>query len=833
MAAIRLFGHISQHDYERIRYSFKQNIRLMSVYRVHKKLAKLSGINPVTVDCCNNVCHAFTGRYADEQLCSTCDHPRFDSKNKPYKVFEYLPTTPRFQGYFNNPAMVQAMNFRHEYKLEPGRIDEYFDSTNYADLRDTDIVVEGVNLGIKYLRRRRDIAYMVMLDGVGLFEQPTDQKSSCWPIMGQNLNLPASQRTKLRNLIPLGVIPGPNQPKDFDSFLLPFVEEALDQARGVETYDVTTGKSFTLRAHPVIITGDMQAIKHVTQMKGPNGKSPCRACEIGGVYHTCRRSYYVPLTNPTDKPDAIPDDRRDPNAKPGEHTGFDPLNLPLRTMRRINKQLDKIDAATTKTSRDNLRTKFGLTGDDSILDRIPSIKRPDSYPHEFLHLFLLNHGKELFLLWAGKLAGLEKFEEPLEFVLATDALVAIGNETKDATKWFPARFTRAMPNIYTATDTLCGESWCTWLVHIGPAVLRGRLAKKYYDHYLELVAILQCLLSVTNTRARIEQLKIDVAHYVNGFEQLYYQYKYERLFLCKLTLHAILHVPDEVIRCGPVWVYWSFSMERYCREVTFCAKSKVLPYTAISKHVLQLSQNDMPVGESAVSKMEQIYPGYKSHILRFPRLREFLLNKHVRQRLAAYFRTNQPAHSFTEWYKFLPKRCERWGKLRIADGGDYIRAAVACNPTSVYGKRDSSFIRFSYKKDKNENDPRASIEMVSAIGYGRLDFILAVTLARKTPPPAPQQDEPNIVEVNEEPRTHVLAHITEAKGVEGDATTELITYRDFGRSFILDVKNIEHVVARVFTRGVRPNGEWVIIDRSQGVARAEFGVDEHGSEEED
>ncbi|KDN36991.1 hypothetical protein RSAG8_10444, partial [Rhizoctonia solani AG-8 WAC10335] len=123
--------------------------------------------------------------------------------------------------------------------------------------------------------------------------------------------------------------------------------------------------------------------------------------------------------------------------------------------------------------------------------------------------------------------------------------------------------------------------------------------------------------------------------------------------------------------------------------------------------------------------------------------------------------------------------------------------------------------------------------MVPAIGYGRLDFILAFTLARKTPPPNQQGDELDEGEDEGEPSTHVLAQITEAKGVEGDATTELITYREFGRSFILDIKNVEHVVARVYTQGVRPNGEWAIIDRSQGVARAEFGVDEHSSEEED
>ncbi|KEP45905.1 transposase family Tnp2 protein [Rhizoctonia solani 123E] len=821
MAAIQLFGHISERDYECIRYSFKQHIRLMSIYRVHKRLSQLSGINPITVDCCTNICHAFTGRYADEEVCSTCQHPCFDSNRKPFKVFEYLPTTPRFQGYYNNPDMVKAMRYRHDYIREPGKVDDYIDSTLYSDLRNTKIVVDGVGLGVNFLNRRRDIAYMVMLDGVNIFEKGMDKSATCWPIMAQNMNLPASERVKLRNIIPLGIIPGPFQPKDFDSFLEPFVDEALEQARGVETYDATTGTKFTLRAHPIIITGDMQAIKHITQMKGPNGKRPCRACEMNGVHHTCRKSYYVPLTNPIDKPDAIPDDRLDPDAKPGELTGYDPLDLPLRTAHRINKQLDKIDEARNKTQCDKLETRFGLCG-DSILDHIPSIKRPDSYPHEFLHLFLLNHGKELFLLWSGKHKDLVGHPGPFEFVLPVDALVAIGEETKEATKSFPAQFTRAMPNIYTHADACCGESWCTWLIYIGPAVMRGRLQQKYYDHYMELVDILRCLLSVTNTRARIDRLKIEVAHYVQGFEELYYRYQYERLFLCKLTVHAILHVPDDIIRCGPVWVYWSFSMERYCREVTFCVKSKILPYTTISKHVIQLAQvgaiscrfpeirkallfgkNDVPVGEKAVSKMEQVYPG--------------------------------------SWYKFIPKRCDRWGKLRIADGGDCIRAAKVCNPTSVYGKRDSSFIRFSYEKDENEDDPHAEVKMVTAVGYGRLDLILVITLAGKTPPDDDDDENENEKDKEDkgededeaEPITHVLAQITEAKGVEGDATTELITYRELGRSFVLDIKNVEHVAARVFTRGQEPNGEWVVVDRSQGVARAEFAVNEHGSDEED
>jgi hypothetical protein len=94
--------------------------------------------------------------------------------------------------------------------------------------------------------------------------------------------------------------------------------------------------------------------------------------------------------------------------------------------------------------------------------------------------------------------------------------------------------------------------------------------------------------------------------------------------MCRLIVHALLHVADDVLRCGPVWVTWSFSIERYCREIVGCAKSKVVPYVAINRHILQMSQlattacrfsvvrramlfgrADAPV---KASSMEKIYP---------------------------------------------------------------------------------------------------------------------------------------------------------------------------------------------------------------------------------
>ncbi|QRW09309.1 hypothetical protein RhiLY_08308 [Ceratobasidium sp. AG-Ba] len=168
----------------------------------------------------------------------------------------------------------------------------------------------------------------------------------------------------------------------------------------------------------------------------------------------------------------------------------------------------------------------------------------------------------------------------------------------------------------------------------------------------------------------------------------------------------------------------------------------------------------------------------------------------------------------------LPERCERWGKLRINDGGDCIRTTCARNPLSAYGKRDNSFIRYVFEYDKNARN-NGPVEMLEQTGYGRLDFILAITL-----PADPHFDI-------ESPQLHILAYITQAKGAIGDASTRLISYTKMGRSFVLDITAVQCAVGRVETRADKPNGEWVIVDRSEGLCQTAFHQEEQEFEEGD
>ncbi|QRV80956.1 Transposase family tnp2 [Ceratobasidium sp. AG-Ba] len=821
MAAIRQFGHISQQNYKRIRYSFRDKIFLMTIQCLGTRMAKLSGVKPEIYHCCINVCHAFIGQFADEDKCSKCGALRYDDAGRPRQTYQYIPTTGRFLAMFNNPSLVEKLEYRHTYKQHEGRIDDVFDGQLYKTLRQQNIVIEGEDLGVKYFSGKYDIATSLLADGVQIFKQET---ATCWPIMLQILNLPPRDRVQMRNVMPLCVIPGPNQPKDFNSFLEPFVLECQKMARGVEAFNTRTGRHFILRHHPILVSGDMQAIKHLEEMKGVGGKLPCRGCESEAIYHLGKRTYYLPLTEPLD-----------PDNPAARSASYDPLDLPNRTEARMKRQTEKMLNAKSTREYEKLGTKYGISG-PTILDRIPSLQRPTSYPHEFLHLFLLNHLKDLVALWSGNDAAVP--DDGCEnYRISSADWEAIGRESEAATASIPSYFTRPLGNIKTQPWLYCGESWAFWLLYIGPIVLRNRLASKYYKHFMELVSIVKCLIQFENSTERIERLREEIAGYVERYEEYYYQYNYDRISVCKLTLHALLHVADDVLICGPVWVTWSYLTERYCREIIACTRQRVVPFATVARFVLQLAQlsavamrfpevrkallfgkSDAPVN---VSRMERVYRDYPDTILRVPCLAGFVMQPGVRRRVAAFLRTNIcRARSHHEWMQFLPERCERWGKLRINDGGDCIRTTCARNPLSAYGKRDNSFIRYVFEYDKNARN-NGPVEMLEQTGYGRLDFILAITL-----PADPHFDI-------ESPQLHILAYITQAKGAIGDASTRLISYTKMGRSFVLDITAVQCAVGRVETRADKPNGEWVIVDRSEGLCQTAFHQEEQEFEEGD
>lgn len=85
-------------------------------------------------------------------------------------------------------------------------------------------------------------------------------------------------------------------------------------------------------------------------------------------------------------------------------------------------------------------------------------------------------------------------------------------------------------------------------------------------------------------------------------------------------------------------------------------------------------------------------------ILRAPRKIDYKPDQDTRRRLTLYLAVVYGCES-REINQILPAVMTRWGKVRIANGGDKIRAQCAVSHAQAQTTRDSSYVRASLVPD--------------------------------------------------------------------------------------------------------------------------------------
>jgi hypothetical protein len=294
--ASRLRTHFSRQTYNDLRHSACEPLNLLSEFVAWRRLRILSGLETRAYDCCVDSCCCFVGKYADLEICSFCDEPRYNAAGKSRRSFHYTPLIPQLQGLFQNGTSIENMRYRAQAEAvhNPETLYDVFDAETYRTLRTTQ-----VREGDEYcfFDSPTDVALSLATDGFTLFRRRRRGLSTAWPIILVNLNLHPKIRNRLENVICVGVVPGPKQCKDLNSFLLPLIEELLILQDGVESSRVASNVDddderaacdgnyhesfyFVLRAFLIILFGDIPAVSKLLEMKGHNAVTPCRACYI-------------------------------------------------------------------------------------------------------------------------------------------------------------------------------------------------------------------------------------------------------------------------------------------------------------------------------------------------------------------------------------------------------------------------------------------------------------------------------------------------------------------------------------------------------------------------
>ena len=322
---------------------------------------------------------------------------------------------------------------------------------------------------------------------------------SATPILIQNYNLPPQIRTHLRNLICVGIIPGPRQPKDLESFLSPLDDESAELAFGVKTFDTTAKTTFNLHAYILFKLGDIIAVEKFLQIKGHNGIHPCRSCRIRAVRGT-GKTYYVPLRPPRNTEDA----RRG--------VQWSPESLPLRQHTDFIETTSQLRAATTKAEKERIMKETGIKNIPAI-SRVGSLDYTRSVPWEWFHLLLENVIPNL-VSFKGLGEGDEEFEIP------SHIWDEVGRETAAAVQHIPTTFVRVLSNIANDRSLFTAESWSFWFIYLAPKLLEKRFRRrKYYTHMCELVELMKLMLQFRITLEQLDEIQQGLINWVKTYER--------------------------------------------------------------------------------------------------------------------------------------------------------------------------------------------------------------------------------------------------------------------------------------------------------------------------
>jgi hypothetical protein len=484
--------------FDQMRYAFRHQMQISSLYVITQKLAILSGIKPVYYDCCPKSCIAYTGKYKDGAQCPFCNELRYTQHHQPRRMFCYIPLIPRLQKYFSNPNTAKLLSYRHSHKSDSNSISDVFDGEHYKNLKNTVTTVDGIRLPHYYFSSEDDIAFSVCLDSYLLYKRRR-RGPSAMPIVLQIYNLPPEIRTHLSRLICLGVIPGPRSPKDLRSFLCPFEDECVLLARGVPTFHSIRRQIFDLHAYNLFPQGDIVAIEKLLNIKGHNAIMPCRSCDIiATISPGPDKTYYVPLT------------------LPGGKQMWNPDRLPLREHGDWAIATRNIDRQSSAKKKNDVAKTYGIKGMPA-LQRVGSIDYARGVPWDFMHLLFENVVQNLVNLWMGRFKNLDSGVG--DYIIPRGVWDEIGDETVSAVKSIPAAFVRSLGNITNEQGIYTAEGWAFWAMYLAPILLKGRLGSKYYRHFLQLVKILKTSIKFTLSHPEINELEGEIISWVKLYER--------------------------------------------------------------------------------------------------------------------------------------------------------------------------------------------------------------------------------------------------------------------------------------------------------------------------
>ena len=265
-------------------------------------------------------------------------------------------------------------------------------------------------------------------------------------------NLPREERYKLENIVLVGIIPGPKEPKlTINSFLSPLVIDLKEAWTNGFNLTSHAKVMVTVKVALTCVACDLPASRKICGFLSHNASLGC---------NKCYKKFKVSFGERTD------------------YSGFDRENWPKRSLEKHREDVHKVIQEVTKTKISEAESKYGVRY--SVLLSLPYFDPVRFTVIDIMHNMYLGTGKHLFQTWID------------EKLLINSQLTQIDNMIKLFR--MPADSGRIPSNIMSSYGSFTASQWKNWITVYSPIILKGFLPVDHLQCWLLFVRSC-CLLS--------------------------------------------------------------------------------------------------------------------------------------------------------------------------------------------------------------------------------------------------------------------------------------------------------------------------------------------------
>ena len=326
------------------------------------------------------------------------------------------------------------------------------------------------------------------------------------------INLPRCYRYKSENVIIIGIIPGPHEPKvHVNSYLGPFITELLELQAG-QWFSTSVGNQF-VKCAIVGLSSDIPATRKAAGFVGHSAKKACSRCL-------------------KDFP------------RIGDHmdcSGFNRSSWPTRTHTVHCQQAYRVLASNTKAARKGIEQIYGARY--SVLFEIPYYDAIRFPVIDVMHNLFLGTTKNIMAIWKDR-----EILTKLDFETIQQKVESLN---------VPMDVGRIPYKIDSGMSGLTADQWKNWACIYSMYSLHDILPTEHLNCWWLFVQASIIICQPVLSPSDIEKADRILLEFCQLYETLY------GALSCTINLHLHCHLVECLRDYGPAHSTWCFSFERY------------------------------------------------------------------------------------------------------------------------------------------------------------------------------------------------------------------------------------------------------------------------------